>query len=510
MRDKIWVKLFRQNNNYYCYDVTSNNIMGINKALYDILKNYDYNNREEVLDQFNGKYKRKEIIAALATINNFNKEKNGFALRKEIKLKFPFTKSEYDKALKNLLNHLVLNLTEECNFRCKYCKFSGRYSHARKHTPQSMSWETVKRTIDFFIENSCHIVKNTNIDLVLGFYGGEPLLESSKIFKSIEYIKDEYREIFPRFRYSITTNGSLLSKEIIKKLIAHNFTILISLDGPENIHDRYRTFANGKCTYDTVIDKLDLIKQIDNDYFEKKIGFSIVFSPEFYIKEVVDYFRNNYFGKNRVYLFSIVDEKDTNFFDSFDMKSEWSKFLSDERELFDEYKECKLTKKKEDAILFSLFDNNISGIHNRRLYDIQDEIFPNGICLPGLQKTFVDTKGNLHFCEKINWKFSIGNIYKGLDVEKIFFLINEYIKTTNNCKYCWAVRFCKECFLSSIKDDCFSIKEKKKHCKAKRKEILKYLKDYVIIMERNPGAFDSVRNNRGDIINEVFKFLDRV
>jgi uncharacterized protein len=508
MAKKIWVKLFKIKNRYYCYDVSSNHIMEITQILYEILKKYNYSNRSEILSFFRNKFAEGDIIEALKSIDNFNKKNKGFCHTKKIRLAFPFSKTEYEKSLKNLVNHIVLNVTENCNFRCKYCKFSGHYSQARQHSHKKMPLEVMKRAIDFLVENSSYLREESDMELVLGFYGGEPLLESDKIFKAIEYIEKEYNEIFSKFKFSMTTNGSLLNKEIIEKVSQYDFTLLVSFDGPDDIHNRYRVFAEGGETHDLIKNKLALIKEIDEEYFKRKVGFSVVLSPKFRMNEVVDYFKNHYYYDNRVYLFSLVDYKDTDFFDSFDLEQEWNEFLKDERKIHKEYIHNKVLKKK-GVVIRGLFENNISNIHKRKINHIPDELFPNGICLPGLQKTFVDTDGNFHFCEKISWDFNIGNIRSGFNVDKIYRIIDDYINTTNNCKDCWAVRFCRDCFLSAIKDGSFSREEKKKSCKRKKKEILSYLEDYVTITGQNPEAFDVKNKTGGNITNEIFKFLKK-
>jgi uncharacterized protein len=512
MDEKIWVKTFTHKDKFYCYDVSTNNIMQITKLLFEMLKVYDYSNEAAVIGKLNETYSLKEISETITIIHKFNKEKGGFGLKRDIPLKFSFSMEEYQRALKNLVNHMILNITEGCNFRCKYCKYSGIYSFSRKHGTRSMSMDTIKKAIDFFIANASYIINDTNRDLVLGFYGGEPLLEHKKIFEAIEYIETCYKGIFPRFRFSMTTNGSLLTQEIIEKLTKYSFSLLISLDGPQEIHDRYRIFSNGQSTYNLIIEKLDLLKKLNQAYCKERLGFSIVISPEFHLKEVIDYFREHFTDSNRVCLFSTVDFNDTNFFDTFDMQSEWEKFKKDNLALKEEYIDNKLAG-KDDIILDNMFEKNISTIHKRRLIPIPTEFFPNGICLPGLQKIFVDPGGYFHFCEKIGWQFNIGNLDTGFNNGKIFSLIDKYIETTGHCKHCWAVRFCEECFLSSIKGNDFSSEHKKKSCKAKQARVLENIIDFITIMEGNPRAFDFQNKKKQEEVSietEVFKFLHGV
>ena len=502
----IWVKLFKIKDRYYCYDVRSNYIMEVNSILYHILKKYNYSNRIEMRELFRNSYPEEKISEAIETIERFNKDKGGFGLEKDIKFRFPFSKPQYKRALGNLVNHMVLNVTEKCNFHCTYCKFSGSYSYARKHSSKSMDIEVVKKSIDFLVMNASYIINETDRPLILGLYGGEPLIESESIIDALRYIEKEYRDILPRFRFSVTTNGSLLSENVIRELVNYNFTLLLSHDGPAEISNRYRMFRDGKGAYDILLEKMELIKKISPEYFENKVGFSTVIAPEFHFREVVEYFRSTFKGKNRVYLFSMLDDKDTDFFDSLDMETEWKKYRKDKTALKKKYKTAKL-KNKDEVVFDPLFDVNISDIHNRGFHLMPDELFPNGICLPGLHKVFVDTNGNFHLCEKINWEFSIGNIHDGFNIDGIFHIIEEYIKTTEICEKCWAVRLCKECYLSAVKNNRFSIDEKKRGCKAQRKRILENIKDYLSIVDKKPEAFNDQEKKDESIATEVFKFL---
>jgi len=65
----------------------------------------------------------------------------------------------------------------------------------------------------------------------LNFYGGEPLLSFDLIKEIISFLKTKNKEIKKKANYSITTNGILLTKEIIKFLNEHHFSVVLSFDG---------------------------------------------------------------------------------------------------------------------------------------------------------------------------------------------------------------------------------------------------------------------------------------
>ena len=81
------------------------------------------------------------------------------------------------------IEYLILQVTQQCNLRCKYCAYSGNY-YNREHSSERMSFDIAKKAIDFYLERS-----DSANELRLGFYGGEPLLEYELIKKCVDYIK---------------------------------------------------------------------------------------------------------------------------------------------------------------------------------------------------------------------------------------------------------------------------------------------------------------------------------
>ena len=75
------------------------------------------------------------------------------------------------------LGNLILQVTQQCNLRCKYCAYSGNY-YNRTHSSERMSFDTARKAIDFYLDRS-----DKMDDLSLSFYGGEPLLEFALIKK---------------------------------------------------------------------------------------------------------------------------------------------------------------------------------------------------------------------------------------------------------------------------------------------------------------------------------------
>ena len=94
--------------------------------------------------------------------------------------------------------------------RCDYCFASkGDFGTGRK----LMDRDTALRSIDFLVENS-RARKNLEVD----FFGGEPLMNSSVIFDTVKYARSLEGKYDKRFRFTVTTNGLLLTPELMDYL----------------------------------------------------------------------------------------------------------------------------------------------------------------------------------------------------------------------------------------------------------------------------------------------------
>lgn len=128
---------------------------------------------------------------------------------------------------------LTIALTERCNFNCAYC-----YQNRK---PKNLEASNAKELITV-IET---IIKENNYKgLAVHYFGGEPLLNLDMLY----FLNDEFKRISKVYSINyeavITTNGSMLTKEILQKV---NFKrIQLTFDGLENNHNRLRESSSFK------------------------------------------------------------------------------------------------------------------------------------------------------------------------------------------------------------------------------------------------------------------------
>jgi len=144
------------------------------------------------------------------------------------------------------LKSLCLNVAHECNFACSYCFAHGGDYHGEATL---MSPDVARAGIDFLVRESG---KHRNVEV--DFFGGEPLMNWAVVVDTMEYAKKTYLE--KAWRFTLTTNGSLLREDMFRVLEENNVSVVLSLDGGRATNDANRVFKSARGTFDTIIERI--------------------------------------------------------------------------------------------------------------------------------------------------------------------------------------------------------------------------------------------------------------
>ncbi|AQS60029.1 radical SAM/SPASM domain-containing protein [Desulforamulus ferrireducens] len=144
---------------------------------------------------------------------------------------------------------IELNVTFNCNLTCEYC-----FIHC-KSPEERMSFATAKKAIDLLMDKA--IFSNVVITLI----GGEPLLEFGLIKEIVPYALRRAKEKNLAITWALTTNGTLLNEEMLRFFSQNHINILLSIDGGQETHDRYRRTRNGEGTWQKIANLIPLIKK---------------------------------------------------------------------------------------------------------------------------------------------------------------------------------------------------------------------------------------------------------
>lgn len=143
---------------------------------------------------------------------------------------------------------LILHVTKDCNFRCKYCFID--FEHQKME-------DLVQGQVITYIRKNI----NRYSGVYVSWFGGEPLMAMDIITEMSEKIIEICKKAKKPYVAGITTNGYLLTQKNIDKLIANKvYSYCITLDGLENSHDNQRVLSDGNPTFAKILDNLKYIR----------------------------------------------------------------------------------------------------------------------------------------------------------------------------------------------------------------------------------------------------------
>lgn len=231
---------YEQNGLKIVVDVNSGAVHVVDQLTWDILDYYP-DSVDNIIEKLGDKHQECNIREAWSEISELNKQ--GLLYSDDAYM---------DKVLKEKrethTKALCLNIAHDCNIRCGYCFAStGDYHGGRKLMPFSVA----SKAIDFLLATS-----GSRKRLEVDFFGGEPLMNFDVVRETVLYAKKRQEEYGKRIGFTITTNGTLLNKEIAEFINENMDNIVLSIDGRKKVNDRMRKFIDGSGTYDNIMPKL--------------------------------------------------------------------------------------------------------------------------------------------------------------------------------------------------------------------------------------------------------------
>ena len=283
------------------------------------------------------------------------------------------------------INSAEVQFAEDCNLNCNYCFVKNK----RKNR---FSSEMGKRALDFLVLNSGPLKQ---LDYV--FFGGEPLLEFDAMYEVMQYSDEIFRLTGKKTGFNATTNGLLLTEEIMKKSQG-KLNYLLSIDGDEKTHDKHRVFKNGQGSFKDVFPKIGLIKK-----YQPWTGARLTYTPD----TVEDLYNNiDFLFRNGIHQFIFGPC----------LELEWDSraltIYEEQLRLISDYYLDKITKKL--PIRMTLFE----GENKDTDLDCSGGLWG---CWAGRNHVVITYTGDIYPCSKFIGlesydceEFKLGNIFEGL------------------------------------------------------------------------------------------------
>jgi uncharacterized protein len=142
-----------------------------------------------------------------------------------------------------------------CNLDCSYCFYLSKQTLAGGPGAGHMDDECLELLVRHYIEGV------TGDEVVFSWQGGEPTLMGLDFFRKIVALQKKHAKPGQRIENDLQTNGTLLDQDWAAFLKEHRFLVGLSIDGPRELHDRYRVTKRGAPTFDTVVGAAKLLQR---------------------------------------------------------------------------------------------------------------------------------------------------------------------------------------------------------------------------------------------------------
>ena len=181
---------------------------------------------------------RKEAVSEILSLKN-----SGMLFSEDV------YESAVDKFMERetVVKAMCLHIAHACNLGCKYC-FAGKGEYCGPAA--LMSYQVGKDALDYLVKNS-----GNRHNLEVDFFGGEPLMNWDVVKDLVAYGRSIEKEHNKRFRFTLTTNGTLLNDDILEFANKEMSNLVLSIDGRKEVHDNMRPFRDGRSSYDEILPK---------------------------------------------------------------------------------------------------------------------------------------------------------------------------------------------------------------------------------------------------------------
>lgn len=484
---------FETSSHKYFYDTGTGKVFRISEKLNDVLTSLIRTNDFESI--FELPLNEEDVISALEELFIAVDEENILQAPPVHELYGPQV-YELDEEISTQRSQLMLEVTEKCNMRCKYCIYHTGNGGYREFGKSDMTFDVAKLALDQFLSSS------KKDQVYVSFYGGEPLIRFDLIKQCIEYCLNTYPN--KNIRFTMTTNATLLTHEIALYLASLPQTIItVSLDGPKDVHDKNRVFQNNEGSFEKTMEGLHyLVEAFGNRAKESIIINSVLADHSTKTLDKIQSFFNSHewLPPEVIHTSSYVDTPDEEAeYEGVDGPREMSmrEYIKQAEMNYNplgtwgikKYIEGSHDEAEIEGLAKDGLVKDLLSIQLRFRVDKPGKIYGmNGCCVPGAKKIYVTTKGDYLVCEKMGPSPRIGNVFDGIDVERIrkYYVENFRQEAVKYCKDCWAINLCNICYTECFDEDGVNFKKRHMRCEAHRVAKERTLSLYHEILEKFP------------------------
>jgi len=307
---------------------------------------------------------------------------------------------------------VTLSLTHQCNLACSYC-YAG--ISRKPDMPPDLARQCIDSALTWLPPDA---------SLEVGLFGGEPLLKFDLIKEIVAYTHSRAQETATPVHIGLTTNGTLLSPDILDFFADKDIRLCVSIDGPQEVHDRNRCYAGGRGSFTEVAANLDLaVKRLG------VVEVNAVTGPDTLaaMPQTLDFF---------------IDRGISVIHFNPDIKASWPDAVCDRfDEVYRQVAERYIDYYRQGTELA------LNLIDSKMVLFIKGGYSQSDRCAMGDGEWGIAPSGNIYPCERfigedIDHTFCLGNIRTGLDQERRCALRQKRGNNRIECATCFYKSFC--------------------------------------------------------------------
>lgn len=426
-RDPFW-HVFRFLGTRYLYDVESGALHRIDQVLSEVAGVFGAYSLRDIVSAMSDRFSPGEIESAYRDIENMIEAglltplPEGGDSDAECSIA---SESEEDY---RPLKAICLHVSHACNLRCSYCfvakalNGAGDESFGAASAPLQMTSDVGRRAVDLMIRESGRVRQ-----LELDFFGGEPLVNFAVVAEIADYAVQAASKADKRVHFSLTTNATELTPEVVEYMDRMGFSVILSLDGRRETHDRWRRFPDGSGSYERAVAGITtyLAHSAAKDYYVRSTytAANLDFAADVrHIKEL---------GIDRISMEPVVSAGTADY----RIRSEDLAALRQQYELLVEYYCAAASSGKP----FEFFHFNLGSLmgqcQERRLLG----------CGAGYQYLAVTPAGELYPCHQFVGmeSFLLGDVWSGISRPEVAEGFRRSgVRQKPQCQKCWARYLC--------------------------------------------------------------------
>ncbi len=174
-------------------------------------------------------------------------------------MKYYFGKGSVRMSVAKPFSLLIKPSSADCNLHCDYCFYLNRSQLYPETSTHRMPDEVLTRMIASYMATD-------QPQYIFGWQGGEPTLMGIDFFRRVTELQQKYGRPGSIVANGLQTSATLITDELAAHLGKYHFLVGVSLDGPAELHNRFRKTKDGFGSHELVLQGIERLRRYQVDF----------------------------------------------------------------------------------------------------------------------------------------------------------------------------------------------------------------------------------------------------